>query len=304
MKREKRQIEKLTITLTILLGLAGCAGGAAPDMGRIDPETGRGDYSAETQTGEDVIREKIPGAPESPSNVKVDVLSATEVSLTWKSNSFIEFWYAIERKDMSGKGEGSFVRIGKVERNVKSFQDTNGLLPNRTYAYRVIATTDNYASLPSVTASANTPDIHPEAPSKPMVSVAGSNDLRFEWKDNSTNEETFIIERRPADDEDAPFRPLQVVAANTTRFIDRNVEGSGFCYQVRAKNGIGVSQATPEFCGTFATLPLVADTEKIHDEQSELNGAMVASTGDDWLGTSVGTFTDVFVKFLAVTNSK
>jgi titin len=63
------------------------------------------------------------------------------------------------------------------------------------------------------------------------------------WTDNSTNEQTFNIERKAEACAGAlPFTPLQSVGANVTTFTDTTVtEGLTYCYRVNASNTAGAS---------------------------------------------------------------
>jgi hypothetical protein len=75
----------------------------------------------------------------------------------------------------------------------------------------------------------------------PAVAVAGQNVLT--WTDNSTNEQTFNIERK-ADVCAGPsaFTPLATVGPNVVTFTDLAVaEGTTYCYRVSASNTAGVS---------------------------------------------------------------
>ncbi|MDN5202911.1 CARDB domain-containing protein [Fulvivirgaceae bacterium BMA10] len=73
--------------------------------------------------------------PKAPTDLTVETLSQTELSLTWKDNSNNETHFIIER---SMSGSDVFVVIGRVDKDVTVFTDT-GLSSNTTYFYRVSA---------------------------------------------------------------------------------------------------------------------------------------------------------------------
>jgi hypothetical protein len=59
--------------------------------------------------------------------------------------------------------------------------------------------------------------------------------------------EEYVIERAEA----GTFREVARVPASRTEYVDRAVKrGVEYCYQVRARNGQGVSPPAPPQCGT------------------------------------------------------
>jgi hypothetical protein len=72
---------------------------------------------------------------------------------------------------------------------------------------------------------------------------AGS--LRVTWKDNSTNETGFKIERRSG----GGFMEVGTVGANVTSHTDSGLTvGATYCYRVRAFNSTGSSRPSNEAC--------------------------------------------------------
>ncbi len=67
------------------------------------------------------------------------------------------------------------------------------------------------------------------------------------WRDNSANEDGFIIERK-TDTADG-YSPFTRVARNTTSYVDNDViSGVGYCYRVQAFNADEVSSYSNEKC--------------------------------------------------------
>jgi hypothetical protein len=76
--------------------------------------------------------------------------------------------------------------------------------------------------------------------------------LTLTWRDNSTNENGFIIERKPATG--GTYVPVAQVGQNDTSYIDVNVEaGSRYCYRVQSFNNDGASTYSNEACGSVGT---------------------------------------------------
>jgi List-Bact-rpt repeat protein len=77
--------------------------------------------------------------------------------------------------------------------------------------------------------------------------IAGQ--LQLSWVDNSTNEDGFKIERKTGTT--GTYAQITAVGANVTSYTDSSlVDGTTYCYQVRAYNSAGDSPYAPEACGT------------------------------------------------------
>ncbi len=80
-------------------------------------------------------------------------------------------------------------------------------------------------------------------------SLASAAQTTLTWKDSSTNEDGFRIERRIGTS--GTYQQLTSVAANTTIYTDRNLSnGTSYCYRVRAFNSAGNSGYSNENCAT------------------------------------------------------
>ena len=66
--------------------------------------------------------------------------------------------------------------------------------------------------------------------------------LQLTWADNSTNEESFIVERKTG--QAGTYRHLATLPPNTTTYVDMSVEeGVTYCYRVRAVNAARTAAA-------------------------------------------------------------
>jgi uncharacterized protein (TIGR02145 family) len=72
--------------------------------------------------------------PLPPTGLTGNVVSTTQINLTWTDNSTNETGFKIERKT----GSANYAVVGTVNQDVLTFSDT-GLTPSTTYTYRVYA---------------------------------------------------------------------------------------------------------------------------------------------------------------------
>lgn len=88
-------------------------------------------------------------------------------------------------------------------------------------------------------------EITPAAPSDLTGSAAGVIQINLTWKDNSTNETGFKIERREAD---GPFLEIKTTDANVISYSDQTVKfKTSYTYRIRAFNNNGFSAYSAEF---------------------------------------------------------
>jgi fibronectin type 3 domain-containing protein len=97
-----------------------------------------------------------PGAPAAPSGLSATALSRDSIALSWTDNSEDETGFRIERAEFAG---GPFTTLITLGPDVSTHTD-DGLDPNKTYFYRIVALNGTAASLPSSVATNTT---HPPA---------------------------------------------------------------------------------------------------------------------------------------------
>lgn len=69
------------------------------------------------------------------------------------------------------------------------------------------------------------------------------------WRDNSTNEKGFNVQRRLFTDALSAYTTVATTGPNTTTYTDGTVlVGVVYCYRVNAFNDSGVSPWSPEAC--------------------------------------------------------
>ncbi|MBI1742226.1 S8 family serine peptidase [Candidatus Acetothermia bacterium] len=91
----------------------------------------------------------------------------------------------------------------------------------------------------------------PTAPSSLQATARGPRDISLIWRDNSTNEDGFKIERRLQSDPIANYAEITRVGPSATSFSDTTVlPATAYCYRVRAFNRDGDSDYSNESCAT------------------------------------------------------
>jgi hypothetical protein len=179
--------------------------------------------------------------PAVPTNLAATAASSTQINLSWIDNSASKTGFEIER---SSEGT-TFMLIATVGAGINSYAST-GLLPATKYSYRVRAYNSGgnsvYSNIASATTQpAPTPTLGlPAAPTNLAASALGrSGHVNLSWRDNSSNETGFQIERST---DGSTFRVLAKTAPNVTSYRDSSgAKRQRYYYRVCAKNKAGLS---------------------------------------------------------------
>jgi fibronectin type 3 domain-containing protein len=188
-------------------------------------------------------------APTRPSNLSATSVSPTQINLTWTDNANNEDGFILERNVTSNIWE----RVAVLGANVTSFLDT-GLKADTRYTYQIRAFNDVGQSQNSTVAVATTPPIPGLAPAAPTELTAVSSGASFAtitWKDNSDNEDVFIIQRIGYS---GTFENWRQVGANTTSANVFLRSAQINTIRVVAKNSAGGS-SDPSNVVSIATKP-------------------------------------------------
>jgi hypothetical protein len=176
-------------------------------------------------------------APAAPSGLTALAVSGTRVDLSW-TNVGGETGYRVDRY-----AGGVWTTIGATGADAVSFSDTSAVAGS-TYYYRVRAFNAGGESPDSNYAAATTPNVltRPTAPSSLVAVVNANRQVQLWWKDNSTNEKYFVVQRST---NNYSWTTLGSVPANSTGAIDTSaLRGRTYYYRVFTYNDAGYSAAS------------------------------------------------------------
>jgi len=181
-----------------------------------------------------------PTPPAAPTGLTAQAVSTSQIDLAWTDNADDETGFKIER--CTGTGCSNFAQIATVGADVTGYSNT-GLAASTSYSYRVRAYNTAGDSGYSNTASATTtaaPTV-PAAPSDLVATAVSARQINLSWKDNSTNEEGFRIERCKGST-CTNFAQIATVGANVTTYANTGLnKNTTYRYRVRAYNASGTS---------------------------------------------------------------
>lgn len=204
-----------------------------------------------------------------PAQLAASATSSTVVELTWTENSQIEVGFEVERKTTTGgasTNSGEFVSIGDAPANATNYRDETAQ-PSSSYTYRIRAlgplpnSTSAYSNEASVETPTSTQPL--EAPSALVATPELPGGIRLSWKDNSTTEVRFEIERWEGS---AVFSTIDIAASNAQSYLDADVSsGTTYLYRVRAASHDRVSSYSNEAQATFVNSPgfIIRDAKMI-----------------------------------------
>ncbi len=161
----------------------------------------------------------------SPTNLKGEALSDSQIYLTWTSNSS-GVQYVIERKTELS----DFYVVGTTAVNADSWSDVS-LIPNYQYTYRIKAIGQNNLSeySPEITVACS----NLTAPSGLTANGLTSTSIELRWLDNTTNESAFEIWRTAGTT--SQWELITSTGSNITQYIDSGLSANiQYSYKVRA----------------------------------------------------------------------
>jgi hypothetical protein len=200
-----------------------------------------------------------PAVAATPSGLYATVVSPYRVDLSWTDHALDEIYFRIERTPASTI---AYVQIGIRRADVTTFSDVT-VHPASVYRYRVTAVNEVGGSLPSNPATAVTPEVVPDAPTKLTAAAISGTRIDLAWTDNATNETGFAIERIPIFTGGA-YVQIATVAANVTTFSDLTAQPAWtHYYRVLATNSAGSSAPSNEASATTPEVPPAAPTQLV-----------------------------------------
>jgi hypothetical protein len=199
-------------------------------------------FSAYSNTASATTPASGPTAPAAPTELRAQALSKTEVQLNWRDNSTNEASFRIERLI-----NGLYVEIATVGANTAGAKVT-GLKGGTSYTFRVRAANSAGYSAYSNTTAVTTPQTDkPTAPSAVNATWAGGGDIQLTWRDNSTNETQFRVERMY----NGLWQQVSTTGAGATSARITLKAGASYALRVLAVNAGGASPSSPDNVNTF-----------------------------------------------------
>lgn len=198
---------------------------------------GFSDYSNEAN----ITTPQIGIPPNPPTNLIASVSSCNEIFLIWSDNSDNEDGFKIERK-IEG---GTYILIATISSNKTTYQDST-VLENKKYYYRVLAYNTYGTSTYSNEFTVSTPPCgtKPNAPSNLIGLAASKSEISLSWKDNSDNEDGFILERK---EEGGIYKVIANLPKDTDKYLDKNLlPDKTYYYRIKSYNSLGESDYSNE----------------------------------------------------------
>jgi N-acetylneuraminic acid mutarotase len=192
----------------------------------------------------------VPLPPQGPVNLIAEAIDNSKVKLTWNDKSNDETNFVVERSD---NNNSAFVPIDTLYANYSStatFINYN-LQDTSKYYYRVRAKNNLGYSAYSNEVAVTTFTLHtPKAPGNLIIGPSGG-DYVLSWKDNSTNENYFMVERSETDNQH--YSVKDSLKGNNILEYPSNInyyrslpDSSGLFFRIRAKNNAGYSAYSNE----------------------------------------------------------
>jgi subtilisin family serine protease len=168
---------------------------------------------------------ELPDPPQAPSGLNASTVSSSTIHLSWTDGSDNEREFVIERKEAT---EGTFTAVAYSGSDTTAYDDT-GLEESTSYTYRIYAINAGGASEYSNEAGVTT---YPAAPSRLTAPIITSSSITLTWRDNSSSEDGFSIERMT---QGGTYQEIATVAADVTSYRDTGLaQFTSYYYRVRS----------------------------------------------------------------------
>lgn len=179
-------------------------------------------------------------APAAPQNLSANPVTNKQIDLSWTdiAGAFgLETGYEVER---SADGT-TFTKIADMAANATAYQST-GLSTLTKYWYRIRAKNAIGYSPYSNIAETTTFDVPPISATNLTATTVSSSQINLVWKDNSSNESAFDVERST---DGTSFSKVGEAPANTNAFQNTGLTpATKYWYRVRSRNSQGASDPT------------------------------------------------------------
>jgi fibronectin type 3 domain-containing protein len=153
------------------------------------------------------------------------------ISISWSLSSGAS-QYIVQR---ALSESGTFTTL--VTTQSSPYTDTS-VTTGITYFYRVIAEGSGFQSQPSAVVSATLTESAPAAPTS-LVASASKGQISLRWRDNSSNESGFAVERST---DGFTFSTVKTLPSNTVSAVDTSIFSKRrYYYRIRSWNAAGNS---------------------------------------------------------------
>ncbi|MES2924602.1 MAG: fibronectin type III domain-containing protein [Verrucomicrobiota bacterium] len=213
-----------------------------------------GDLSSASTAAVTAVTLSSPDQPAGePYNFRVTRIFNDSITLEWADNAANETGFRILRSTTAGGLATEFV----VSPGTTSFTSTGLAAGTYFFKLQVFNGSINGDLSAQVSATTLSSNLAPTAPSTLAATSIAGNSVTLGWKDNSSNENSFLVERSgsPA----SVWAPLGSVPFNVISFIDSTATPNTiYTYRVKSVNAIGSSTSgtitvtTPKLGGDFA----------------------------------------------------
>lgn len=174
-----------------------------------------------------------------PDKLTLGTVTDTQVKLTWRDNSSNENGFRVERRVGL---DGEWEEVASLVANTTSFYNV-GLVPYTQYFYRIKAYTYSYSS----SSYSNELSVNigkPYTPENLKLEAISSTQINISWKDSSSNEKGFKIERKRSGE--SRYRVVATLEPGSQEYADKGLKpDTRYYYKVKAFNISGTTESKP-----------------------------------------------------------
>ncbi|MBZ0199443.1 MAG: fibronectin type III domain-containing protein, partial [Ignavibacteriaceae bacterium] len=197
---------------------------------------------AQSDTLKNILISEDITPPSKPYNVKLRSLSSTSLNLSWKDSSKLLTGFEIWRKEGVS---GAFNLFFSPSPTVFNINDS-GLMQDTVYFYKIRSVNkfgkSAFTDVVNSYNSGGSPNI--VAPSNLTATAVEPSLVKLTWRDNSSNENYFGVERRTSY---SNFVTVGYTGMNVTSFTDSAnglVGATDYCYRIKAYSSSDSSWST------------------------------------------------------------
>ncbi len=170
--------------------------------------------------------------PAAPTQLSVQTVTSTSITLGWRDNSNNETGFRVEWREAGRPWQSTSIGANSTRHTVA------GLRPATRYEFRVCAVNSAGNSSYAGPVSAQTPVAAPAAPSHLTAQAASDTSITLNWRDNANNETGFRVEWREVG---RSWQGVNIGANSTRHTVTGLRPATTYELRVRAHNSAGGS---------------------------------------------------------------